>query len=175
MISALDTMILIYASQDPDSENAALIKPEDLKLRKRAKILLIDLDAKKSDVMIATVAISEYLCKIPSHKHGDIIVEFEKRFKHLPVFDLRASAKAAELFQLHRELLPEDQLERRLLKLDVMVVASAAVAGAQVFYSHDAKCRKLAKLAGMEPRDLPTHSEDLFVDKKIRDGKDLFE
>jgi hypothetical protein len=41
-----------------------------------------------------------------------------------------------------------------------MVVATAKVAGAKAFYSHDRKCRDLAALAGLKAYDLPTHSEN---------------
>ena len=54
-----------------------------------------------------------------------------------------------------------------MLKADVLIISSAKVGGASSFYSHDDKCRKLASVAGLMARDLPTHSEDLFVNVEM--------
>jgi hypothetical protein len=47
-------------------------------------------------------------------------------------------------------------------------IAVAKVAGASVFYSHDAKSRKLAAQAGMKALDLPTHNEDMFTNAEMK-------
>jgi hypothetical protein len=75
---------------------------------------------------------------------------------------------AAQLWQWHRRLPPEDQIQRSILKVDVLIIAVAKVAGASVFYSHDAKSRKLAAQAGMRALDLPTHSEDMFTNAEMK-------
>jgi hypothetical protein len=48
-----------------------------------------------------------------------------------------------------------------------LIVASAKVAGAALFFSHESKCRRLAIEAGMEAKDLPESSGDLFTDQEI--------
>jgi hypothetical protein len=77
-------------------------------------------------------------------------------------------ALAAELWQLHRGLPKDQQITRVCLKADIMIVASAKAAQADEFYSREPKLRKLAEAAGITPRDLPTHSENLFVNEEIR-------
>jgi hypothetical protein len=55
-----------------------------------------------------------------------------------------------------------------VLKADVLIISSAKVAGASVFYSHDAKSRSLAAEAGLKPLNLPTHSEDMFTNAELK-------
>lgn len=170
MIVALDTMVLIYALQEYEPK-AKHPSPPHVELQKRAKILLHDLDAAKASVVVPTLVIAEFLTGIEPAKHDQVLAAFQDRFKHLPVFDIKASRKAAELWLSHREIPKKDQIPRRQLKLDTMVIASAWSAGARFFYSHDPKCRKLAVSAGLDARDLPTHSEDLFINAEIMKGK----
>jgi hypothetical protein len=89
------------------------------------------------------------------------------------VFDLSASALAAELWIRHRGLSKHEQMQRVPLKLDVMVLATAKTAGARLFYSNDRKCRALAKSIGLDARDLPTHSESLLTQAETMFGKKL--
>jgi hypothetical protein len=55
-------------------------------MRKRAKILLKNLDDQKELIVVPTVAISEFLCGIPSENHGAVVAEFQGRFV-CPPFD----------------------------------------------------------------------------------------
>ena len=41
-------------------------------------------------------------------------------------------------------------------------------AGATEFYSHDARCRKLAEALNMKSHDLPKRHPNMFVDSEIR-------
>jgi hypothetical protein len=83
---------------------------------------------------------------------------------------VRASAKAAELFQLHGAWSKGLQYpERPLLKSDSFIVASAWAAGAARFFSHDERCRKMAQEAGMKAFDLPIHAENFFIDQEIEE------
>ena len=134
MIVALDTMILIWMFQEVEL-NAPGLTPEIMDLQKRSKVLLENLRIAGHELCVPTVAIAEYLCGIDTKKHMEVLLEFEQWFKYRPVFDIRASAKASEIWRGHRKLPKAEQLGRRLLKLDVMVVASAFVAGANIFYS----------------------------------------
>ena len=80
---------------------------------------------------------------------------------------------AAKLWLDHRGLPKGEQIERVVLKVDIMIVATAKAAGAKTFFSHEPKVRRLVESAGMQARDLPTHSEDLFIDAKSRRGTNL--
>ena len=157
---ALDTMTLIYALRETPL-------PQKDELRQRARILIRQLTDDKATVIVPTVVVAELLVPIAPEKHGGFIHELRQRFV-CPPLDLQAAAFAASLWREHRKLSPKEQIKRTTLKADVLIVATAYLAGARVFYSHDAKCRRLATLAKMEGRDLPTHHENMFVDKEIR-------
>lgn len=136
-------------------------------LEQRARILLTQLDDEKASVVVPTVVVAEFLAPVLPEHHGKLILEFQRRFL-CPPFDLQAASLAAALWRAHRELPKNEQLQRKTLKADVLIVATATVAGATIFFSNDAKCRKLARIAKMEARDLPRHSENLFIDREVR-------
>ncbi len=138
-----------------------------LDLQRRSRILLQTLDQQKAKIFVPTVAVAELLTGIRSEDHGRFIAELQKRF-FCPPLDLRASALAAQIWQKYRSLPSRDPLQRDVLKADVLIIAIAKAAGATVFYSHDKNCQKLAVLATMTARDLPTHSEDMFIDLESR-------
>ncbi len=126
-----------------------------------------DLEDRDETVIIRTVAVAELITPLEAHQRGQFIATMTERF-FCPPFDLRAAAVAAELWQWHRALPPDDQIQRSVLKADVLIIATAKVAGASVFYSHDVKSRKLAAQAGMRALDLPTHSENMFTNAEMK-------
>lgn len=136
----------------------------------RSKILLQKLDDEREQVIVPTITIAELLAPIPPADHGKFIAELQKRF-FCPPFDLRGAAIAAELWQKHRKFPKNQQIsERSTLKADIYIIATAKAAGASVFYSHDANCRRLAQEV-MTARDLPTRHPNMFVDAEIRKGQ----
>jgi predicted nucleic acid-binding protein len=167
---AVDTTILIYMFKDPES---AASTPEQAEYQRRGNVLLRDLEEQEAELIVPSIVIGEYLCGINPKLHSRVIAEFNDRFYAIPSFDLAASAKAAELWIAHRKLPKEDQLIRNHLKVDVMIIACAKVARATRYYSHEPKCRTIAKLAGMTPRDLPTHSENLLTNAEIMQDKSI--
>lgn len=110
--------------------------------------------------------VAELLVKVELARHGDFIAALQERF-FCPPFDLRCSSLAAELWQFHAGLSKADRLERNVLKADVMIIATAKVAGASVFYSHDGRCRKLAEKTRMRAEDLPSHHPDMYRDAEV--------
>jgi hypothetical protein len=135
---------------------------------RRRSIILFDLFAEKKETVIApTVAVAEVLLGVDPKDHGNFIAELQNRFVIRP-FDLPAMSIAAQLWQSHRQLPKSQQIERAVLKADVMIVATVKAAGVSVFYSHEPKFRKLVQAAGMIPQDLPTHSENLFANEAAR-------
>ena len=166
MIAGIDTMTVAWGFRDPERPG----DPADLKeKRRRAQILFAELEAKKATIVVPTIVVAELLIPLPAEAHGNFLAELNKYF-FCPPFDLRACGLAAELWVKHRALAKEDQLVRRTLKADTMIVATAKSVGATVFYSHDHKCRRLAQQAGMIAKDLPEHSEDLLTEAEIRHG-----
>jgi hypothetical protein len=141
-------------------------------MRKRALLLWMELYDKKTQIIIPTVVVSECLVPIPPLEHGGFIAKLQKMCFLAP-FDLAACSLAAQLWQQHRGLPKDQRIERSVLKSDVMIVAAAKIAGASVFYSHDEKCRLLARSAGMTAKDLPTHSEDMFKNLLLKQNRDI--
>ncbi len=165
MSVALDTMVLIWGLRRTNPK-AGSVNASVADLQRRSRILIRDLEEKKETIVIPTVEVAELLVPIPSSEHGNFIAKLSERF-FCPPFDLRAAAVAADLWQYHRQLPADEQIERRVLKADVLIIATSKVAGVNLFFSHDAKCRKLAEKAGLKGRDLPTHSENLFTNVDI--------
>jgi PIN domain len=152
-VTGVDTMVLIWGVQEARTGTIP-VGQDVLEMRRRAEILLEELFERKEKIVVPTVMVAELLVKIDPRKHGDFIAALQERF-FCPPLDLRASALAAELLQQHRQLPAGEQQSRSIVKADVFIVATAKVAAATVFYSHDPKCRKIAELAGMEAKDLP--------------------
>jgi predicted nucleic acid-binding protein len=167
MSTALDTMVLIWAIQHP-THRKKQPDPAVVELRRRAKILLDILSEEGAQIIIPSVVVGELLAGIEEAHHVEFLSTLQNRF-FCPPYDVKASAMAARMWIHHQGMPKEDRLERRVLKADVMVIATAKVAGALRFYSHDAKARRLAKAFGLNALDLPTHHPDMHVEAELRD------
>jgi hypothetical protein len=146
-------------------------------MRRRARILLQLFNEQEIELCVPSVVVSELLAGVEPSKHANLLAEFEQKF-FCPPFDLKACALAARLWQFERGLqgtsagLPKtERSERRLLKSDILIVASAKIAGASLFYSHEKKCRRLAQEAGMRAFDLPESSGNLLTDLAIEEDE----
>ena len=168
MIAGIDSMILVYAELVPSKNPNRSSKYQNLHVR--ANLLLHKLFREKALVLLPTVAISELLVPIPKAEKGALIAALTEQFT-CPSFDVKAAAIAADLWSQHRNMSNDVQYDKRhVLKADVMIVASAYAAGATDFYSHDQKCRDLAKLL-MKAHDLPTDDpDDMFLKNDILSG-----
>jgi hypothetical protein len=164
---ALDTMILIWGLAQPGARRGNPRQADLIDLQTRSLILIDMLEEADETVVVPTVTVGELLLGVTPARHDDFLAEVQERF-YCPPFDLRATAMAAKLWQTHRELPKSQQLERKLLRADVMIVATAKVAGAARFYSHEVKVRRLAEQAGLEAADLPMRHPDMNVDTEIR-------
>jgi hypothetical protein len=163
---AVDTMVLIWGMQP----NAQPGDTKDvLECRIRSKILLELLTDQHATVVVPIVCVAELLVPIPPDKRGDFLTTLQAQFS-CPPFDLPAASIAADLWQFQKSLPKEAQYsDRRLLRADLQIIASAKAAGATVFYSHDAKFRKVASHV-MTAQELPKKHSDMFVDRDIRDS-----
>jgi hypothetical protein len=162
-------MVLIWGGLRPPGTKASPASKHVVEMVYRSRVLLQDLEDKGERIIIPTVVVAELVTPLDAREQGEFIAVLQKRF-FCPPFDLRAAALAGQLWQSHRQLPRDQQLQRSVLKMDVLIIAAAKVAGASVFYSHDEKSRKLAARAGMKALDLPTHSEDLFIDAAMKEG-----
>src|SRR5713101_8018830 len=163
MSVAVDTMIMIWGLKKikPKSSRQDLVE-----VQARTNILFQNL--KDQRIIVPATVVAELLCGIPAKEHGQFVAEIQERF-FCPPFDLSACALAARLWQFQKGLQSKDKpKERSCLKADMMIVATAKVAGASKFFSHDQTCRRLAEEAGMQAFDLPTHRENLFDDPELK-------
>ncbi|MBU4270817.1 MAG: hypothetical protein KKE86_06800 [Planctomycetes bacterium] len=168
MIAGIDSMVLVYAGWVPSKNPKHSSKYQELNVR--AQLLLHKLFREKALVLLPTVAISELLVPVPKTEKGTLIAALTEKFI-CPSFDVKAAAIAADLWSQHRNMPKDVQYDKRhVLRADVMIVASAYAAGASDFYSHDQKCRDLAKLL-MKAHDLPTDDPgDMFLKNDILSG-----
>lgn len=174
-IAACDSQVLMWAlpwAMRPEKKKKQ--SPQNVpEMRRRARILLRMLESEKIELYIPSIVISELLAGVEGQKHARLLAEFDVRF-FCPPFDTKACPLAARLWQFERGLpgassgLPkEEQSDRKVLKSDILIVASAKVAGVTLFYSHEAKCRRLATEAGMTTQDLPMTSGNFVTDQEV--------
>ncbi len=170
MIIGIDSMILIYAEIVPLKKGPKCKDISDL--RKRSKLLIIKASDRRDTIVLPTVVMSELLVPVPNSQKGALILALQKRFV-CPPLDIPAASMAADLWsQFTNRPQNQDYGNRDVLKADVLIVASARAGNATQFYSHDARCRTLAELAGMEAFDLPSGQsmDDKFLLADIEEG-----
>lgn len=157
---AIDSQILSFLlkRQPPGEHNP---NQDVAEMFRRSRLLLRELKSENTRIFIPTVVVAEVLIGVDQLRHGEFVAALEKHFIIVPL-DIHATSLAAKLWIKNHDGPSEDAIERKYLKSDVLIVATALVAGAKVFYSHDKKCRKLADRAGMIGRDLPETSRYLF-------------
>lgn len=128
----------------------------------RAKWLFEELEAERAQVLLPTIVISEYLVPVDKRHHAAIIEAINGRFLVKP-FDVECASLAAELFKIGKAKRPQNvPMGREVLRSDTLIIATAKVHKAKVFYSDDADCRALANEV-MEARPLPINSPSLFA------------
>jgi hypothetical protein len=120
-------------------------------------------------VVLPMVAVSELLVPVPASKRGAIITTLGEMFV-CPDYDQKAAAIAADIWAKYKEIPSNQRYENRhVMRVDVLIVASAKAAGATEFFTNDDNCRALANLV-MKGRPLPTHSEELFINEMLETG-----
>lgn len=167
MSVAIDSMVIIWGMQ---SARPATRKPTTQnvpELQRRAAVLLDELAETGETVIVPSIVAAETLIKIDPDKHGEFIAQLHSLFV-LPPFNLAAASLAARLWQRRAEKPSEKANSRVCLKADLMIIATAVVTGASVYYSHEPKFRKMAEETGIQARDLPMCSSNLFRDAEIR-------
>ncbi len=150
---AIDSQILVWGIRKEGTEEQ----------KKRANWLFQSLEEEDSQIVVPAVALSEYLTRVDSDNHKNVIASLTVRFIISP-FDVKCAALAARLFADGRGLIKKGTKgSRAVLRADAMIIASAASHGARHFYSGDAACRKLAgRVPGLIVDDLPKIPPNLF-------------
>jgi predicted nucleic acid-binding protein len=151
MTIGLDSQILIYAGVVPNKPQKVTDHLKEL--RRRAKLLLSLIQ--DEIVVLPTVAIAEILVPVPASRRGLLLRTLTDQFDCRPL-DLQAASIASELWAEYESVPADLQYDsRHVMRADTLIVATAKAAGANVFYSHDRKCRAMAKIAGMQAKDMP--------------------
>ena len=107
----------------------------------RTKRFLNWLDKTKSDILIPSVIVAEFLMTIPPDQHNLIINLLEMHFLVSP-FDTQAASYFSRIWQKNKGLgvieeLQQEGRTREALKADIMFVATAIAKGASIIYSQD--------------------------------------
>lgn len=150
---AIDSQILVWGIR----------KEGDEEQNKRAKWLFQEFEQEGSQIILPSVALSEYLTKVQENDQKDVVASLTTRFIVAP-FDVRCAALAATLFSRGASSRPKNKKgARTILRADTMIIATAVVHGARVFYSGDKKCRKLAATNPQwDVKDVPKIPPHLF-------------
>jgi predicted nucleic acid-binding protein len=141
-IACVDTHILIWGIQREATPGQEEMIP-------RAQALLAQLERDRTQVVVPSVVIGEFLIGLPASeqpRYQDII---SRRFVVVP-YDLRASIHFARIWQQKRDANVFEELKARgatrtLLRADTMIVATALAASATSLYGHDEHIERLAK------------------------------
>lgn len=148
---AVDTMTLIWGIRQAGAE-------EEIK---RAKWLFQSLESDDAQIIVPSIAVSEYLTYSDESTHVDIINELNTRF-FIPPFDVRCASLAARLFGIGKKLRKGGTPGARpVLRADSMIISTAKMHGAAMLYTDDVDCGKLASKI-MEVSPLPKIPPDLF-------------
>lgn len=158
LIIGIDTQILIYAGAVPPKPGKKSVDMIDL--RERARLLICQATERHDTIVIPAVAVSELLIPVPPGQRSSVVQVLERNFRCQP-FDIPSAVLAADVWARFKGIPQDgnDSSNRSVLRADALIVASARVANAIHFYSHDRQCRKLAELAGMKGLDLPVPRE----------------
>ena len=110
---------------------------------------------------IPTIVVAEYLVPADKKAHASIIEAINRRFLIRP-FDIECASLAAELFKVGKPMRTAGiPLGREVLRADTLIIATAKVHKAKVFYTDDANCRALAATV-LDARPLPANSPHLW-------------
>ncbi len=144
-IVSIDTQILIWGVRADG--------PEDH--RKRARSLFSQLKTVGATIIIPSVAVAEFLIPIADKDaKNKVMSAISESFAIMP-FDARCCELASTLYAEWKPAYQDGTPgSRDFLKADAMIVATAKIYGASIFYSDDKKCREMASQV-MEAKEMP--------------------
>lgn len=141
---SIDTQILIWGVRADG--------PEDK--RSRAKSLLEQLGTNKNHVIISSVAVAEFLIPVHDSNKSKVISAVSETFTIMP-FDARCCELASRLYTQWKPRYQDGAPGTRdFLKADAMIVATAKIFGATIFYSEDKRCREMASSV-LDAKEMP--------------------
>lgn len=130
---------------------------------RKAKHLFNEFTREKTQVIVPSVVLAEYLTPASQSAHETIIEEINERF-HIKPFDEACTSEAARIFQVGKPMREKGKEgERAILRADTMIISVAMMYGATTLYSGDKTLRALSNKAGLRAIDLPDPAGPLFT------------
>lgn len=153
----LDTMIMVWGVHQTS-------KPTQAHEIRKAIALLEQLEREKVNILIPTVALGEFLIKIPTEHHLTTINQFTRRFLLAP-YDAQTASVFATIWANKNPEIAEliEDIPRATLRADCMIVATAVARNADCIYSHDPGLKKFAD-GYIEVCELPNNPIQLTLD-----------
>lgn len=146
MLACIDSNILSLVIQVRNRSQ----QPE---LVMRARRLFSELSSKNATILLPALVVAEFVSGLSNQKYQQVIeVLAERSFRIIP-FDYDAIGHFHQI-NATLPLVGATAKERRPMKLDRLIVASAVSARADIFYSNDEDCLKMAQTF-MTAEDLP--------------------
>jgi len=150
-IVAIDTNILVWGIR----------KQGDSEQMKRALWLFELLNEQNAKIIVPSIVLAEYVAGCVDNQIDEAVSVISTEFIIAP-FDTMCAKDATHLFKKQKDIYPSNlPNSRSLLKADAMIVATAYRHGADVFYTGDQKCLKMAQTI-MTAKDLPNQPNSLF-------------
>lgn len=162
-IVCFDTHVLIWGVKKE-------AKPEQECKIEQAEYLIQKLHTESTSVIVPSIVLAEILCGVDPSKQGRFTNALYSLFRIVP-FDAPASAKYAQLWhslgnEKRLQIREEEGITRRVLKADLMIVATALSRKAWCIYTEDGPLKRLAE-GHIEVAHLPEpppRQEPLFND-----------
>ena len=137
MIACLDTHYLVWGIQHRARESQR-------DMIDKASAFLDYLEEQKAKILIPTPVLWEFLNRIPSQRHQEIVGLIQRSWRIAP-FDAMAAMIAAELWSGLAPSTPGEPGERTRMKVDLQIIATAIRYGANVVYSEEERMRDYAR------------------------------
>lgn len=104
-----------------------------------------EIQNKKIPIIIPSVVVGEFLYSVPHEKHPEIIKILSESFQIVP-FDAIASSMFAKIWSENKTIDNLDNdLNRKEIKFDYQIIATAITRGATCIFSHDKPVKKLGE------------------------------
>ena len=131
-IVAIDSMTLVWGIREEGPDEMC----------RRAKFLFSEFTREKTQVLLPSVVVAEYLTAAAKSSHEAIIDELKDRF-HIVDFNEHCTSDAAHLFQIGKPMREKGKASERVaLRADTMIIATAKTYGATTLYSGDKNLRR---------------------------------
>ena len=131
---------------------------------KRSRRLVAMLVKQNATLIIPTVVLGEVLTDCTIEERDAVSHAIANHFT-IADYTQQAASLAADFLRTYpyRDSVHKGIVPRGVIKADIMVAASAKVAGCGIVYSDDAAMRKICREMGLQGLELPElNSEDLF-------------